>query len=127
MWCGLCGFYIIKPQTALHHAVQCTVTCGAVRLCHFVGGFGAVCVVWWTPLITTSIIFISKTCGNHSSCKPIMIIYQKPMRIILSLMYFKLIKLISNIKLYILLFKAHGNYYPKPIMSIEALKHIQFY
>ena len=27
---GLCGFLIIKPQTALHYAVQCTVTCGAV-------------------------------------------------------------------------------------------------
>ena len=23
MWCGLCGFYIIKPQTTLHHAVRC--------------------------------------------------------------------------------------------------------
>ena len=21
--CGLCGFLIIKPQTALHHAVRC--------------------------------------------------------------------------------------------------------
>ena len=27
MWCGLCGFLIIKPQTALHHAVWC----GAVQ------------------------------------------------------------------------------------------------
>ena len=27
----------------------CTITCGAVRLCHFTGGFGmifAVCAVW---------------------------------------------------------------------------------
>ena len=23
MWCGLCGFLIIKPQTALHHAMWC--------------------------------------------------------------------------------------------------------
>ena len=23
MWCGLCDFLIIKPQTALHHAVWC--------------------------------------------------------------------------------------------------------
>ena len=56
MWCGLCGFFIIKPQTALHHAVWCTVTCGAVQLCHFAGGFGAVFVVyvvWWTLLIST--------------------------------------------------------------------------
>ena len=46
---GLCSFYIIKPQTALHHAMQCTITCGAVRLCHFVGDFAAVfavCAVW---------------------------------------------------------------------------------
>ena len=34
--------------------MQCTITCGAVRLCHFVGDFAAVfavCVVWWTPLL----------------------------------------------------------------------------
>ena len=46
---GLCGFLIIKPQIALHYAVRCIVTCGAVWLCHFVGGFGAifvVCAVW---------------------------------------------------------------------------------
>ena len=30
MRCGLCGFLIIKPQTALHHAVRCNITCGAV-------------------------------------------------------------------------------------------------
>ena len=45
MQCGLCGFLIIKPQTALYHAVSC----GAVRLCYFAGGFGvvfAVCVVY---------------------------------------------------------------------------------
>ena len=33
MWCGFCGFHIIKPQTALHYVVQCgtlllTVWCG---------------------------------------------------------------------------------------------------
>ena len=39
--CGLCGFLIIKQQTALHHAMWC----GAVRLCYFVSGFGAVFVV----------------------------------------------------------------------------------
>ena len=49
--CGLCGFLIIKPQIALHHvvwcgAVRCNITCGAVRLCHFVGGFDAVCAVY---------------------------------------------------------------------------------
>ena len=46
MRCGLCGFLIIKPQTALHHAVRCTITCGAMRLYHFAGGFGAVCAVY---------------------------------------------------------------------------------
>ena len=35
MWCG-----------ALLLAVRCTVTCGAVWLCHFAGGFGAVYAVW---------------------------------------------------------------------------------
>ena len=35
MRCGLCGFLIIKPQTALHHAVWCSAVhnylrCGAV-------------------------------------------------------------------------------------------------
>ena len=25
-----CSFLIIKPQTALHHAVRSTITCGAV-------------------------------------------------------------------------------------------------
>ena len=29
VWCGV---------------VRCTITCGAVQLCHFVGGFGAVFV-----------------------------------------------------------------------------------
>ena len=52
MRCSLCGFYIIKPQTALHHAVQCTVTCGAVRLYHFTGGFGVVFAVC-TVLVNT--------------------------------------------------------------------------
>ena len=45
MRCGLCGFLIIKPQTALHHAVRCTITCGAVWLYHFADGFGAVFAV----------------------------------------------------------------------------------
>ena len=39
---GLCGFLILKPQTALHHAVWC----GAVQLFHFAGSFGAVYAVW---------------------------------------------------------------------------------
>ena len=43
--CGLCGFLIIKPQTVLHHAVRCIITCSAVWLCHFAGGFGAVFAV----------------------------------------------------------------------------------
>ena len=42
----VCGFFIIKLQTALHHAVWCTITCGAVWLCYFAGGFGAVFAVW---------------------------------------------------------------------------------
>ena len=42
---GLCGFLIIKPQTALHHAVWCTITCGAVQLCYFADSFGAVFAV----------------------------------------------------------------------------------
>ena len=28
--CSLCSFLIIKPQTALLHAVRCTITCGLV-------------------------------------------------------------------------------------------------
>ena len=54
VWCGLYGFLIIKPQTALHHAVwcgvvRCKITCGAVQLYHFADGFDvvfAVCAVW---------------------------------------------------------------------------------
>ena len=46
MRCGLCGFLIIKPQTTLHHTVRYTITCGAMRLCHFASGFGAVCAVY---------------------------------------------------------------------------------
>ena len=51
MRCGLCGFLIIKLQTALHLAVwcgvvRCNITCGAVRLCHFAGGFDAVCAFY---------------------------------------------------------------------------------
>ena len=30
MQCGLCGFHIIKLQTALHNAMRCTITYGAV-------------------------------------------------------------------------------------------------
>ena len=45
MRCGLFGFLIIKPQTALHHAVWCTITCGTVRLCYFASDFGAVFAV----------------------------------------------------------------------------------
>ena len=39
-------FFIIKLQTALYHAVRCTITSGAVRLCHFTGDFGAVYAVY---------------------------------------------------------------------------------
>ena len=54
MQCGLCDFLIIEPQIALYHvvwcgAVQCTITCGAVRLCHFACSISAVftvCVVY---------------------------------------------------------------------------------
>ena len=46
MRCGLCGFLIIKSQTALHHAVHYYLRCGAVWLYHFAGGFGAVCAVY---------------------------------------------------------------------------------
>ena len=45
VWCGLCDFLIIKSQTALHHAVWYIITCSAVWLCHFIGGFGAVFAV----------------------------------------------------------------------------------
>ena len=41
MRCGLCGFLIIKLQITLHRIV----TCGAVRLCYFASGFGAIFVV----------------------------------------------------------------------------------
>ena len=53
MRCGLCGFLIIKPQTALHHAVWCGAVyyylqCGAVMpfcglfWCDFCGLYGLV-------------------------------------------------------------------------------------
>ena len=35
-------FFVIN---ALHYAVRYTVTCGAVRLCHFVGDFGVIFTV----------------------------------------------------------------------------------
>lgn len=41
----LYSFCIIKSQTALHHAVRYTITCGAVRLYYFADGFGVVCMV----------------------------------------------------------------------------------
>ena len=37
----------------LHHAKRCTVTYSAVRLYHFVGCFGVVFAVFWTPLFYT--------------------------------------------------------------------------
>ena len=39
MRCNLYGFLIIKSKTTLHYAVWCTVNCGAVQLCYFVGSF----------------------------------------------------------------------------------------
>ena len=50
------SYYKIANRTAPCGAVQCTITCGVVRLCHFTGDFGAiftictVYAVWWTPL-----------------------------------------------------------------------------
>ena len=35
MRCDLYGFFIIKLQIALHHVIQCTITCDVVQLCHF--------------------------------------------------------------------------------------------
>ena len=51
MQCSLCGFLIIKPQNALHHAVwcgavRCTITYGAMQLCYFVGDFSAVFTIY---------------------------------------------------------------------------------
>ena len=49
MWCGLCGFLIIKPQTALHHAVWCGAVqyyLRCVAIMPFCGWFGAVCAVY---------------------------------------------------------------------------------
>ena len=45
MRCTLYSFLIIKPQTALHHAMRCIITYSAVRLCYFAGGFGAIFTV----------------------------------------------------------------------------------
>ena len=39
-------------------AERCNITCGAMQLCHFVGGFDAVFAVWWTPLVWCIVIFI---------------------------------------------------------------------
>ena len=49
MRCGLYGFLIIKPQTALHHVMQCGAVhyylwCGAVM--PFCDSLCAVCAVW---------------------------------------------------------------------------------
>ena len=55
MWCGLYGFLIIKPQTALHYVMQCghVMQCGAVyyylwcgAVMPFCDGLCAVCAVW---------------------------------------------------------------------------------
>ena len=47
MRCGLCRFLIIKPLTALHHAVWCGVLLLAVQwLCHFTGDFGVTFTIW---------------------------------------------------------------------------------
>ena len=43
---SLCGFLIIKLQTALHHAVRCGALLLVVLLCHFASGFSAVYAVW---------------------------------------------------------------------------------
>ena len=39
------SYYKTANHTAPCGVVQCTITCGAVRLCHFAGGFGAIFVV----------------------------------------------------------------------------------
>ena len=50
-----CSFLIIKPQTALHHVVQCTFACSVMWLCYFASNFGVIfviSVVWCTSLIS---------------------------------------------------------------------------
>ena len=56
-----CGFLNIKPHCTMWcGAVRCTITCGAVWLCHFADDFGvifAICAVyaiWWTLLPTAT-------------------------------------------------------------------------
>ena len=54
MRCGLVCTVFLSQNRKLHYtmrygAVRCKITCGAVRLCHFVGSFGtvfAVCTVY---------------------------------------------------------------------------------
>ena len=51
MRCGLCGFFILKPQTALHHVVWCGTVhyylrCDVMRLCHFTGDFDVIFTIF---------------------------------------------------------------------------------
>ena len=61
MWCGLCGFLIIKQQTALHHAVWCGemhyyLRCGMVMpFWRFWYGFCGLCGLMNTPRLSSSI------------------------------------------------------------------------
>ena len=50
------SYYKTANRTAPCNVVWCGALLLAVWLCHFVGGFGAVCAVyavWWTPLTTS--------------------------------------------------------------------------
>ena len=40
------SYYKTANRIAPYGVVRCNITYGAVRLCHFAGDFGAVCVVW---------------------------------------------------------------------------------
>ena len=54
VWFAQFSYYKSANCTTPYGMVWCIITCNAVQLYHFAGGFGAmfvVCVVWWTPLI----------------------------------------------------------------------------
>ena len=58
MRCGaVCAVFLLLnciPHCTMRcGVVRCIVTCGAVRLYYFAGGFGVVFAVWWTPLSWT--------------------------------------------------------------------------
>ena len=47
MRCGLCGFLIIKPQTALHHVVWCGALLFAVQCGYAILGAVLVWFMWF--------------------------------------------------------------------------------